>query len=42
MKMQRIERFTKIDYEQARSINNYKNIKYKLLKTNATIWYNKT
>ena len=42
MKIHGIESFTKIDSEQTRSINNYKNIKYKLLKTNAAIWYNKT
>jgi len=28
--------------QQAKSIINYKNIKYKLLKTNAALWYNKT
>ena len=30
-----------IGAQQAKSINNYKNFKYKLLKTNAAIWYNK-
>ena len=38
MKLHGIESFTIIDAQQARSINNYKNIKYKLLKTNSAIW----
>ena len=40
VKMHGIVSFTKIDSEQARSIRNCKNIKYKLLRTNAAIWYN--
>jgi hypothetical protein len=42
MKLHGIESFTIIDVQQAKSINNYKNKKYKLLKINAAIWYNKT
>lgn len=33
--------FIIIDAQQARTINNYKNTTYKLLKTNAAIWYHK-
>lgn len=40
--MHGMESCTKTDSGKARSISNYKNIKYKLLKTNAAIWYNKT
>lgn len=40
--MHGIESYTKIDSEKERSTSNYKNIKYKLFKTNAAIWYKKT
>jgi hypothetical protein len=34
--------FKIIGAQKAKSINNYKNIKYKLLQTNVPIWCNKT
>jgi len=33
--------FIMVDAQQARAINSYKNTTYKLLKTNAAIWYKK-
>jgi hypothetical protein len=37
-----MENFKIIDSEQARSINNYQHNKYKLLKTNAAVWFRRT
>lgn len=41
-KMHGMESFKTIGAQQAKLTNNYKNIKYKLLKTNRAIWCNKT
>jgi hypothetical protein len=40
-RMHRVENFKIINAEQVKLINNYRNTKYKLLKTNAATWYNK-
>ena len=39
--MQGRDKFKKTDAQQTKMINNFKNIKQKLLKTNAAIWFNK-
>jgi len=39
--MHGVESIKIIDAQQAKLINNYRNTKFNLLKTNATTWYNK-
>jgi len=41
MKMHGMEYFKITDAQQVRLINNYRNTKYKLLKANAAVWFNK-
>jgi hypothetical protein len=41
MRMHGMEYFKINDAQQAKLINNYKNAKYKLLKTKAAIWFTK-
>ena len=40
-RMHKVESFKIIDAQQAKLINNCRNTKFKLLKTNAAAWYNK-
>jgi len=42
IKIHGMESFTIVDAQEARSVSNYKNTKYKLLKTSAALWHNKT